>query len=87
MTEAELKRIEDEYVDPSMPEWRQIEADRDALVAEVRRLRGLVKSAETNGKNERSEDFNCPWCRYEIGAWKKVHAPECPAFHEDGTVR
>lgn len=55
--------------------------------AEVRRLRGLVKSAETMGIPMGSETRNCPWCGYAHGDWKRKHSPECPAFTESGDVR
>lgn len=61
--------------------------DCRALVAEVRRLRGLVKSAETMGIPMGSETRNCPWCGYAHGDWKRKHSPECPAFTESGDVR
>jgi hypothetical protein len=54
--------------------------DVRALVAEVRRLRGLIKRVE-----EVDNDFGtmfCPWCGYG-----KPHAGNCPAFTPDGGVR
>lgn len=50
-----------------------------ALVAEVRRLRGLVNQAEwAAGYCCQSETrYSCPWCDEDEGG---VHAPTCPAF-------
>jgi hypothetical protein len=62
-----------------------------ALVAEVRRLRGLIKEAETHG--EWGGDSACPWCdavRRRAGtsfAYMEPHTMGCPAFHPDGSVR
>lgn len=57
------------------------------LVAEVRRLRALVKRAESSGSGEWAKKTNCPWCNYAVGDWKRRHSPECPAFTESGAVR
>lgn len=61
-----------------------------ALVAEVRRLRGLIKSAEFCGLTEWTTQARecCPWCAYNARMdTKRKHAPECPAFTESGAVR
>lgn len=62
-------------------------ADVPALVAEVRRLRELVKAAELNGCYPTEVRGNCPWCGYAPGNHKRSHAPECPAFTENREVR
>jgi hypothetical protein len=60
-------------------------SDVPALVAEVRRLRGLVKDAECDGAEPYAARYCCPWCGK--GSGSAQHAPECPAFHENGEVR
>lgn len=61
--------------------------DVPALLAEVERLRGLIKAAEMNGCYPTEVRGNCPWCGYAPGNYKRSHAPECPAFNEDRSVR
>jgi hypothetical protein len=94
MTDEELKAIEeradlpvqytrgDEGGDYVSVLWADdADEDRDALLAEVRRLRGLIKRVE-----EVDNDFGtmfCPWC---VGC-AKDHAADCPAFTPDGDVR
>jgi len=53
------------------------------LVAEVRRLRGLIKDAEHRGYVGH-ELSGCPWCDR---AQPKPHRRDCPAFTETGGVR
>lgn len=79
MSEDELKAIEAEDGGCS---------NCFALVREVRRLRGLIKSAEHCGVTQHSEQprVNCPWCAYDT-RFQKKHAPDCPAFTESGDVR
>jgi hypothetical protein len=58
-------------------------------VAEIHRLRELVKDAEARGQwGHCSTCHNCPWCGYDATLdTKRKHAPECPAFTESGDVR
>lgn len=60
-------------------EWAK-DAMREAvaLVAEVRRLRGLIKQVE----HPVEDGGICPWCR----RWGE-HRRSCPAFTEGGRVR
>lgn len=70
------------------PEWlSEIESDprpdqdhRDELIAEIRRLRALVKRAEW------SDGYECHHCGARKSRDEK-HAPHCPAFTPDGEVR
>jgi len=58
--------------------------DVPTLVAEVRRLRGLI--AATGDRNGRLRNFGhdlCPWCH---GSPPSEHV-ECPAFTDNGEVR
>ena len=50
------------------------------LLAEVRRLRGLIKEAE---HYTHSEPDRCPWCWAPPG----VSHHECPAFTQNGEVK
>lgn len=86
MSEDELKRIEDEGCGCPI---KGPDCCVEALIAEVRRLRGLVERAETKGQFEHcSTCHNCPWCGYDATLdTKRRHAPECPAFTENGEVR
>lgn len=71
MTEDELKMIE---------AYDGGDTVRD-LVAEVRRLRGLIERVKTV-----DNDFGtlfCPWC----GHGDPQHRADCPAFTESGDVR
>lgn len=51
-----------------------------ALVAEVRRLQGLVKQAEWKGGDGYAYVVICPWC--SARAVDEKHKPTCPAFGE-----
>jgi hypothetical protein len=67
--------------------------DVRALVAEVRRLRGLIKKAEWySGAGGFESEHGCPWCDsdgyYEsshVGHGK--HQEDCPAFTRNGDVK
>lgn len=83
MTEERLKEIEDH-----MGEWDHVTVpDGHELIAEVRRLRALVKECEV----EESESGNCPFCyAYRSkNSYSPIepHKSNCPAFLPDGTVR
>jgi hypothetical protein len=95
MTEAELKAIEARAADAQlMPgAWSgYANTDRKALLAEVRRLRGLVKAAEMVACRcgMIPEAPGCPWCAAD-SQWGEsrfiAHDPDCPAFTPDGSVR
>jgi hypothetical protein len=53
-------------------------ADIRYLLAEVERLRGLVKAGEFGG----SQSSFCPWCTST-----HKHADDCPVFNKDGSVK
>lgn len=87
MNEEQLKTIE--------AKGGATEQEARELVAEVRRLRGLIKQAESAATKQVFEGGeplfpaeNCPWCGYaSVLDVKRKHAPECPAFTEAGAVR
>lgn len=85
MTDDELKAIEDGT--PADMRYGEGTRAHDVrlLVAEVRRLRGLVKQAEFSNAYG---DFNgtCRWCGKDptLG---NAHEDNCPAFTPDGSVR
>ena len=102
MTEDDLKLVEQEkaLLDVRGIGWdggpRVLRSIFDAtpkLVAEVRRLRKLVKDAEWfPGVGGLESEHGCPWCESDgfyssskTGHGK--HFPECPAFTVDGEVR
>ena len=54
------------------------------LVAEVRRLKALVKDAEWAGEHSHGDGPVCPWCRsFE----RSGHFTECRAFAMAGVPR
>jgi hypothetical protein len=59
------------------------------LVAEVRRLQGLVKAVEWRGGYDiRVDEYDtCPWCYGEKATAARPHAaghkPTCPAFGKE----
>lgn len=85
MTEDELGQIEARaaesvaVVPPCEVEW-QVATDVGVLVAEVRRLRGLVQAAEWLGPVIASR-ASCPWC---LRRQPQGHADDCPAFPPEG---
>lgn len=85
MTDDELKAIEAEALGDC--------SNCFALVAEVRRLRELVKAAEWFcGIGAYDSEHGCPWCEsdgfYEHSKLGKGrHEATCPAFTEGGDVR
>lgn len=58
------------------------------VLAEIRRLRALVKKAEAADAGPGEFD-HCPWCGTDLGMdrSKRKHAPDCEAFTVDGEVR
>ena len=89
MTDEELKRFEERAYgrldlnsEPTM-HWAGVTADRLALLAEVRRLRGVIALGEHRGQH-------CDWCdafRKPSAGDKDPHATDCPAFNPDGSVK
>lgn len=59
-----------------------VAGDVRALIAEVRRLRGLIQQAQWAGGDGHAMEVEpvCPWCRM----WPDTHQPDCPAF---GAIR
>ena len=77
MTEAELVHMEVRargHRPTLVGEARGSHDDVPALVAEVRRLRGLVQAAEWGHGWQQAM---CPWCGAERPC---AHEPDCPAF-------
>lgn len=66
-------------------------------MAEVERLRALIKSVEDNGEPRPPAHDNylpwrdgkpCPWCnRYRCETAPGGHAKDCPAFTPEGELR
>lgn len=91
MTDEELKRLESLCASPEslvsdafdmLPPCLQ----PTALLAEVRRLRGLIKNAE----HANVEYAICPWCGQAEWAPPGAEVPHddtCPAFTRWGEVR
>lgn len=83
---ADARRFRD-VVGPSLDSARDV----PALVAEVRRLRGLLQSAadERDGAVSSHCCNNCPWCDGENdpGSRRFIHEDRCPAFTPNGEVR
>jgi hypothetical protein len=83
MDEKRLQEIEGELeCVPVNGYWHDAAAD---LIAEVRRLRGLIEIVEvTSGE----ASGVCSFCGEFRGAeGPKPHADDCPAFLPNGTVR
>ena len=60
--------------------------DVPKLLTEVRRLRGLLKDVEKMAcKCDYPESSGCFWC--EQDEFQPHHCENCPAFHQDGTVK
>lgn len=60
-----------------------------AALAEIRRLKALVKSAESQGSSGMYGEPACPWCGADLSA-KEPHGVTgrpCPAFTPDGSVK
>lgn len=57
------------------------------LVAEVERLRGLIKHAEREGDD--GLNAACPWCHALFFEWRQEnpHTADCPAFTPEGKVK
>lgn len=57
--------------------YAALDDDVPALLAEVRRLQGLIKQAEwAGGTNDWTVEPTCPWC----GGDMPEHRPDCPTF-------
>jgi len=92
MTEDELKAIEAQC---RLSNRYVAVGDVLSLVAEVRRLRGLISDVHDQGSNTHNEPA-CPWCGGEQRSWPTwdcvgrrpiEHKHDCPAFTPDGSVR
>lgn len=69
----------------------------DFLLAEIQRLRGLIKKAEWESYAEcmDGDEGVCPWCHVlraqgvvsETHDRTDSHYPNCPAFTESGEVK
>lgn len=97
MTEAELKAIR-VYGAEGTPTCYVDAYDGGRLLAEVKRLRGLVKDAQARGCNcgMDTELEGCPWCfgepRRDSSGYVSdpgviAHTDDCPAFTPEGDVR
>lgn len=61
------------------------EVEQPILVAEIRRLKGLIKWAE--GTPHRAHGC-CLWCGHDVnGEYAINHRGDCMAFERDGTPR
>jgi hypothetical protein len=78
VTDDELKAIEAQYTKIG---------DVGRLVAEVRRLKGLVRSVENQGATGRDSDPACPWCGAQTVNFGEPHHSHCEAFTPEGHVR
>jgi hypothetical protein len=73
MTDQELLDIEAHRV---LSPAEHDSSDYKALIAEVRRLRGLIREAEWAATCQ--GDSECPWC--QAWAFQGEHRADCPAF-------
>lgn len=81
---------DDELRDEALAAAVDEDASRARLVAEVRRLKGLVKGAEWSGYAEclGGDEGVCPWCgNMRASLVGATHAATCHAFTPDGAVR
>ena len=87
MTNEELKAL---CANPCEWTLHDVSSEVPALLAEIERLRGLIKAAEWSGYHEtpRGDEGVCPWCDVEFYTRPEgEHAIACPAFTESGDVR
>jgi hypothetical protein len=87
MSEDELRKLgDDAATEPSNGDpWAK---DVVRLVAEARRLRGLIKEAEWEPLGNGPGENECPWCHgINNHDNRRVHFPACPAFTVDGEVK
>lgn len=86
MTESELSAIEAEAAAHTGEHEDACLCNRyRALVAEVRRLRGLINEAEWAGALPGASYRGCPWCTVELEfhpSNQKPHDATCAAFGE-----
>lgn len=91
MTETELEEIEARLA-PDIENGGRAATDTvETLIAEVRRLRGLIKDAEW-ADTAAGEVESCPWCGGAAKGGKawglyEGHKPGCPAFSALGVMR
>lgn len=81
LDEDELERIGDEGCGCPIA---GVDCCARVLVAEIRRLRDLIREAESEGCETAAVRGYCPWCGYYPG---DGHAPECAAFTETGDLK
>jgi hypothetical protein len=63
-------------------------SDIPALVAEVRRMRGLLASLSTADAPCEHCCPHCPWCSGKLNQDARfTHDADCPAFTPDGSVK
>ncbi len=92
MTEDELKHViakcDHNAGEHYMESCYDLTDDARELVAEVRRLRALIKDAESVS-TDGGWPPGCPWCSavMETQAGRSGHRARCPAFTESGDVR
>lgn len=85
MTDEELMAIEARVAERERDATCCGYTDETRLVAEVRRLRGLVKRAEFGCVDDYGRF--CPWCDDGGDHEPERHAANCPAFTPSGDVR
>jgi hypothetical protein len=93
VTDEELKAIEARQRTAHFSSERVqcIDVDLPALVAEVRRLRGVIALVQDRNEYLRSHGRDgCPWCGGDVNNdhddGSRTGYP-CPAFMPDGAVR
>lgn len=84
MTADELEAVRKRVWHDSKRYQTTDRAERALLLAEVDRLRALVKEAEFKAEGGHWDEAVCPWC--DANSFRK-HTPQCPAFTENGDVR
>lgn len=88
---AEIEALAGAYFDPDPNgEWMPsasglLAGSVPGLIAEVRRLQGLIKQVEWSASaGHIGGEHACPWCRGNpecaVGGQPHGHKPTCPAF-------
>lgn len=81
MTHTELEEIRKSASECQDAEWASCLVSE--LIAEVERLRGLIKNAEYTDVGYWASFDACNWCSHESPG----HDIDCPAFTPEGEVK